>query len=265
MRFDFIPGRSRWVNRTAVRQSRGSRRVALELETLEGRVVLSHLAVHQAAIAHHQAIVASRLATNAAVSQAAASASSSGLVTKIPAFNDLYTGPQRADLNVKAASVRFVPARGFILTAQMVGPINTNPATEADQSYYVFGIDRGSPNAVAPFSNQPNIFLDATVTVSVLKGGISVGVRDLVRANSTTVNFLPSNDLKIVGRKLQVTVKTSLLPIPDQGFPINMYQFSMYPANGINVSSQTLIDGSVASFIPPDSEAPIGVPHGFTG
>jgi hypothetical protein len=285
MRIDFIPGRSRSTSRTAAHPQRGRRRRVFELESLEGRIVLSHVIVHQAPSAARQAAIASHAAASEAARQAelqslanrradvqqaatlpsAATLSMLGLVTKVPAFNDLYTGPKRSDLNVEAASVRFVPASGFILTAQMVGRINLKPATQGDQSFYVFAIDRGSPNAVAPFSNHPNVFLDATVTVSVLRGGVSIGVRDLVRPDSTTTRFLPSKDVRFAGNRVRVTVPTSMLPIPDGGLPISQYQFSMYPANGINFSSQTLIDSSIASYIPADSEAPIGVPRGFTG
>jgi hypothetical protein len=221
-----------------------------------------------AAAAHHPAAIVIRPDASSKHSSSSSSSSSNsttGLVTKTPAFFPLYGGPKRADLNVAAASVRFAPGQGFILTAQLAGRINAKPQTFDAQSYYVFGINRGSPNAITPFPSQPDVSFDATVAFSVLHGGISVGVRDLVRTDSTTVQFLPFKDIRVVGNKITATVPSNLLQIPDSGLPISQWTWKMVASTSL-ILTGTVNGGSViASIIPTTSEAPVGVPNGFTG
>jgi hypothetical protein len=180
-------------------------------------------------------------------------------------FNESYTGPKRADLNLAAASVRFVPAVGFLMTLQLQGKIDTHPSTFDQQSYYVWGIDRGSPFAVTPFPSRPDLGFDATVTVSVLRGGTSVAVQDLVRSDSSVKVFLPSKNVKVVGNKVQAIVPLYYLQIPDQGLPISQWLYSALASSSLDTSTQASGGSFIASFIPETEETPIGVPRGFTG
>jgi hypothetical protein len=192
-------------------------------------------------------------------------AGSGGFVTKAPVFNELYVGPKLPQLNARAARVEFVPGRGLVFTGVLQGRIHQNPGSLGLQSYYVFGVDRGSPNAVAPIPNRPNIFVDALVTVSILQGGASASVQDLVRPSNSTVLFLPPQDLKLHGHKLQVTVDPAYLPTPDGGLPLSLYQYNFTPASNLLDTSSVSTASFLASFLPETSESAVVVPKGFKG
>lgn len=185
------------------------------------------------------------------------------LVTKDPHFYDFYVGPKRADLNVVAGSAVVKPGKGLILTAIVQGKIDKRPATSADDSFYVFGINRGSANAVTPFFQRPGVKFDAVVVVSVTHdNGISASVRDLVTGVATN---LPADSVHIGGAKVQVTVDPSLLP-PVGGLPLSQYTFNLWPRSSLgNPPANTTHDSFVASFLPENAMAPIQVKGGQNG
>lgn len=188
-----------------------------------------------------------------------------GNVRKSPHFYEFYVGPQRQDLNVVAAQVRLEPGRGLVFRGKMEGKINTAPATSADDSFYVFGVNRGSPQAVAPFFNRPGISFDSVVVVSITHdNGISASVRDLRSGVSTT---LSPDRIKIEGRELRVTVDPTLLPTPTGGKPLSQYTFNLWPRSSLANPTPTatqLHPSFVASFIPENGMAPIHVPQGHS-
>jgi hypothetical protein len=183
----------------------------------------------------------------------------SGQVQKAPNFYEFYVGPKRADLDVVAASARVQPGKGLTLTGRMVGNIDQNPATSADDSFYVFGINRGSAKAVTPFFGRPNITFDAVVVVSVTHdSGVSASVRDLTTGAATT---LPPGSVKIDGPNVRVTLDPALLPTPAGGVPLSQYTFNLWPRSSLANPTSTITghDSFVASFVPENAMAPIRV------
>jgi len=88
-------------------------------------------------------------------------------VTKAPSFYEFYTGPKRGGLNVVQAGGEFdARHQTLVLTGTMQAKINTKPANESQESYYVFGLNRGG-QAVAPFFMRPGVRFDSVVVVSV--------------------------------------------------------------------------------------------------
>lgn len=183
-----------------------------------------------------------------------------GEVRKDPHFYELYQGPKRADLNVVAASARFKENQGLVLRGEMAGKINATPATADDNSFFVFGINRGSALAAtnAPFANRPNIKFDALVIVTVSNTtGVTASVRDLVTGVGTN---LSPDAVKITGRHIQVTVDPALLPVPAGGKPTSEWTFNLWPRSSTTVVPPGTTN--IASFIPENAMAPIAGPGG---
>ena len=220
-------------NRRAMRGAR--------VEVLEGRRVLSH-----------GAAVASLVPA-----QVQAQAVAGGTVVKVPHFYQFYAGPRRADLDVVSAGAVATPGKSLVLTGVMAGAIDTHPAHAAADSSYVFGINRGSPAAVAPFFRRPGVRFDAVVDVKVAHlGGISATVTDLVTGKTTS---LPLSDVTISNRTVRVTVPLSLLPTPAGGVSLSKFTFNLWPESDPLTGKQPAHASSVASFIPESGDAPIAV------
>jgi len=184
-------------------------------------------------------------------------------VRKAPHFYEFFIGPQRQELNVVAAQVKLEPGKGLVFRGTMQGKINTAPATSADDKFYVFGVNRGSPAAMTPFFNRPGITFDSVVVVSVTHAtGITASVRDFTTGAATPL----SPDLvKIEGRNLRVTVDPALLPTPAGGKPLSQYTFNLWPRTSLANPAPTPEQphpSFVASFIPENGMAPIQVPRG---
>ena len=188
-----------------------------------------------------------------------------GPVRKAPHFYEFYVGPQRQDLNVVSAQVQLKSSQGLVFHGTMQGKIDKTPATSADDSVYVFGVNRGSPKAVAPFFNRPGVVFDSVVAVSVTHDtGITAMVTDVTTGTTTK---LDPRSVKIEGRNVQVTVDPALLPTPAGGKPLSQYTFNLWPRSSLANPAPTAAQphpSFVASFIPEDSMAPIQVPghHG---
>ena len=228
------------------RQARRATCPSLSVDILEERAVLS-----ASASALYPA-----LASPHAAEIAALAASSSGTVHKSPAFYEFYTGPKNRDLNVVSATVRLVPGKMLTLTGVMQGKIDKNPPSTAQQSFYVFGIDRQSPAAMTPFYQRPGITFDAVVEVSVQTSGLSASVTDLTTGTTTAID--PRN-IHIAGKTVSVTVDPSLLPTPSGGVDLAHSTYNLWPRSDLNFAPQPNHGSSAASFVPEDAMALIGV------
>ena len=133
----------------------------------------------------------------------------------------------------------------------MQGKINTAPADASQNSLFVFGVNRGSPNAVAPFALRPGVVFDAVVVVSINnKTGITATVVDIVGGTRTAVS---ADHIHIEGRTVRVNVDPALLPTPTGGVSIEHYTFNLWPREAGGP------DTTIASFIPENAMAPISV------
>lgn len=126
-----------------------------------------------------------------------------GLAFKLPKLQERYAGPKFDQLNVIAAGAVIANKNRLVLGAILRGPIDIPvPST------YVFGFDRGSGRAVAPFANRPGIHFDATVTVTVNGRVVSGVVTDLITG---AVTPLDPRGIKVRGATLQVNLSPRLL------------------------------------------------------
>jgi hypothetical protein len=165
-----------------------------------------------------------------------------GFATKSPRFYEIYTGPKRGDLDaVKATATLINHDQALVLTGKMAGKIDTSPAGVSDQSFYVFGINRGGAAAIGPFKNRPDVRFDAVVVVSVTPSGTTAAVNDLKSGVRTS---LPDSALTIRGNTVQVVVPAGLLP--STGVPISQYRVNLWPRSALPPAG----DNTIASFVP---------------
>jgi hypothetical protein len=201
----------------------------------------------------------------AMVEIARAQAMDNGVVTKAPHFYEFYVGPQRAELDVVRASGRLVPGKGLVFTGTMAGRIDRHPSDPSQSSFFAIGIDRGSPMAIAPFTNRPNIVFDAVVAVEVQPQGVSAILVDLTAPQGTPPTQLPAGSARVMGRQVQVTVDPALLPTPPGGVPMTQFTYNLWPRSSLSMAPLHNGGSVVASFIPEDGMAPIAFPHRFAG
>jgi hypothetical protein len=231
---------------------------------LDRQVLTSHF-IHEARAGHPTAIQVARVTGH----RGGAFAPVPGIVrllttvTKAPNFYEFYTGPRTANLDVVGGGA-VLTRRGLFLSGTMQGTINTAPANASEGAYYVWGINRGSPNAVTPFPNRPGIRFDDVVVVSIQPGtGVTGFVQDVTAANSTPTPLSPS-DIHVFGRSLVVEISPSLLPTPPGGVPISQYSFNLWPRTSLQ-----MVPNVVASFLPEDGMAPfvtrVGLGRGSVG
>jgi hypothetical protein len=228
--------------------SRRAARPAFAVETLEGRWLLSQGTMGMMPLPVQHEVSALR-----------ASAQPSGTIRKSPHFYEFYIGPKRSNLDVVAASAS-VSKNGqtLLLTGTMQGRINTKPMTANDDSFFVFGINRGSPSEIAPFFMRPGIQFDSVVVASVTHdGGIQGSVVDILSGTTTP---LPASAIRISGKMVRVTLSTSLLPTPPGGVPLRQYTFNLWPRLNLDMTPQPNNGSFVASFIPENGMAPIKTP-----
>jgi|GEM_PF-4668224 len=259
---------SRWI-KGRLNSVHGPRRkgagVVANIEALEGRALLSGLYGNPARLVSGPGGMAGQVEVlrhgqNQGHGQGNLNR---GLVRKAPHFYEFFIGPQRKELNVVAARAQLKPGQGLVFQGTVQGRINTNPATPADNLFYVFGVNRGSPQAITPFFNRPGISFDAVVIISISSdSGVTASVRDLTTGASTT---LSPNSVRIQGRDLRVTVDPALLPTPAGGKPLDQSTFNLWPRTSLANPTPTPTQphpSFVASFIPENSMAPIQVSRG---
>ena len=114
---------------------------------------------------------------------------------------------------------------------------------------FVFGVNRGSPHAIAPFALRPGVRFDAVVVVSISSTtGITGMVVDVVGGTSAAI---PAGQIHVAGKMVRVDVSSGLLPTPSGGVSASHYTFNLWPREALGP------DSTIASFIPEDSMAPI--------
>lgn len=176
-----------------------------------------------------------------------------GVVRKTPMFYEFYNGPQTADLNAVSGSARLIGNR-LVLTGSVAGTIVKRPRSFTQQASYVFGIDRGSPQAIAPFEGRPGVMFDAVVVAKVEMAGVSASVVDLTTGSTTP---LSARSVKIAGKTVSITLNARLLPTPPGGLPLSEGSFNFWPESDLPSYLQPASGSPVASFLPESSDAPI--------
>jgi hypothetical protein len=190
-----------------------SHRARPRLETLETRALLSR---REASISG--GLAAARVGT--AASQAGSLSSQSldqhpliesgvgGSVNRAPRFYGLYSGPKQPDLHVLGASGRYFNRRGFVLTGETVGAINSSQS-----SFYVFGVNRGGASAPGPFPDRPMIVFNAEIIVATSPDGFS-GTVELLNSEGQTISTTSLANNAVVFHKNQVGVIVSAALLP---------------------------------------------------
>jgi len=226
-------------------------RPGVAVESLEGRKLLSHMGTMPGHHGHHPADVS--------MPGGHAGRNEGGEVRKAPHYFEIFDNiGKRPDLNVVSARVRLSEDRSVLtFEGKMEGKINTAPTDASQNSLYVFGVNRGSPKAIAPFALRQGVKFDSLVIVSITKAttpgtspNITASVVDLTNGARTVVS---PDRIHIEGHEVRVDVDASLLPTPAGGVPISQYTFNLWPREA------TGPDTTIASFIPENSMAPISV------
>ena len=218
-------------------------RAALQVESLEGRTLLSYLIN----IRHHKVI--SVYGGDASVNQPLFS---NGIAAKHAArFYPLYTGPRVPGLNGVSASGQISGnlnknGGNLILTGNLAGPIIAKPKAGQEASY-VFAVNRGGASATGPFPGRPHIRFDTQVVVNVRTTGVKPFV--LVTAASTNqpntaAVTLSASSVVIKGNSVKVTVPLS--DLPSNGKAINQWTVNFSARN----LDQFQTVHSIASFMP---------------
>jgi hypothetical protein len=169
----------------------------VELESLEGRALLSH--VHP--VAHHPvADVQPGLPMPVPMPHPGPVLDLSGIgyAVKSPRFYPFYSGPRLAATNAAAAKA-FVNSQGNVeLVGIVVGPLD--PAPKTDTESYVFEIDRGTGASISPFPGRPRISFDALVSVDITPTGVTGSFIDLT--NNTSTALTPDQIFVSPGNKI---------------------------------------------------------------
>ena len=181
-----------------------------------------------------------------------------GEVRKRPAFSVDYVGPHRANLNLVGASAVLKSGVSLTLSATTAAKINTRPASGsvADASFFVFGLDRGGPSAVALFPRRPGIRFDAVVVARITPAGISGYVLDIARGNIQTE--LDPARVKVSGRTVRVTLPPDAAASPEVASPPTRTRFAAWSRSRLEHTLAD-IDAYVASFAPENATARIRV------
>lgn len=140
-----------------------------------------------------------------------------------------YTGPQNADLDVRASEVRLASGV-FNFTATLGGPIGTTAG-----GFYVFGVNRGA--GTARFGAlATNVLFDSVVVINNTGTGFA---RDLIAGVTTN---LAASAISFNGSSLSAFVDASLLPT--QGLAAAAYTYNLWPR------SPGAGNGTIADFAP---------------
>ncbi len=131
-----------------------------------------------------------------------------GRVKKVPMFYAPYTGPRLPALDVVGAKGRIIHGYGFVFTGRVLGAIDTS-----QQSYYVFGINRGGASPPGPFPDRPMIDFDAEIVVQTSPDGYEGSVQ-LLNPDGTPFSTvgLPFPQVVFNNNQVQVYVPSRDLP-----------------------------------------------------
>ena len=195
----------------------------------------------------------------APVAHVAIAAASTGRIHKRPAFSADYLGVRRDTLNLTDASATLRPGRTLTLTATVAARLVARPSGAADSSFFVFGLDRGSPQSLALFPTRPGIRFDSVVVARITPSGVTGYVLDIARGNIQTE--LDPARVRVDGRTVRVTIPDGILAPPDGSKPTDRTRFAVWVRSKLE---HTLADISdfVASFLPNNATGRIGVVRG---
>ncbi len=197
------------LGRAALHRKRPATKVSIQVETLEGRALLSKGPGHGVGELKLQAVYGEPVPPDPHPGPIH-NIVGNGYAIKSARFYPEYFGPKVAALNV-ASAIAVAPGDGNLdLNGQVVLPINTSPTDPTQNEYYLWAINRGGAAAPGPIPGRPQIAFDAAVLVAVESTGITAYVKDLT--NSSAPVALPSSDFSISGFTLKVSVPLSLLP-----------------------------------------------------
>lgn len=191
------------------------------------------------------------------VAQIAALATATGRVHKRPMFSSDYLGIKRSTLNLTDASVQLRPGRTLTLNATIAAQrIIARPRSAAEASFFVFGLDRGSPQSTPLFPTRPGIRFDSVVVARIEPGGITGYVLDIARGNIQTE--LDPARVRVIGRSVRVTIPDGILVPPDGSKPSTQTRYAVWVRSKLEHTLAD-IDDFVASFLPNNAMARVGV------
>ena len=236
---------------------RPSSKAVVEVEPLEGRMLLSYLVV----VKNHKVIP-----VHVANARLYEPLYSNGLGLKKQAhFYPFYTGPKRPELDGVSATAVISGNRvtdGILtLSGTVAGPIIQKPKTAAQNAIYTFAIDRGGASKIGPFPSRGNIRYDAQVVASITQAGISAYVQlnnaSINNPLATTTINLSSSSVKIQGNTITITVplttgsgSTLTNQIPSTGHAIDQWNVNFFTRNPSKYGSHKNGYHSIASFTP---------------
>lgn len=223
---------------------RSNTRALIQVETLEGRALLSKGPGHGIGEARLQAIYGERVPPDPNPGPIH-NIVGKGYAIKSARFYPEYFGPRQTELNV-ASAIAVAPGDGTLqLNGQVVLPINTAPTDASQNAYYMWAINRGGASSPGPIPGRPQITFDAAVIVAVEPSGVTAYVKDLTN-NSAPVQ-LPSNDFAINNFTLRVSVPLSMLPATGGATDPSQYtvNFSAWSQNPLGANHHAL-----ASMVP---------------
>lgn len=168
-----------------------------------------------------------------------------GFAVKIPKLQPAYTGPALDQFNPTAAGAVLLRDGRLELAAILRGPIDLPIATT-----FTWGIDRGAGEADPEGFGLPGIRYDAVVSVTRVGSNVSATVTDRTTGIVTPID--PAS-VKIEGPTIRVFLSNPSRLLPSTGQPIAGYRFAFWTRSG---------DGGLADvggFTPTAKSLPIGV------
>ena len=235
-------GKRKGMSTAGAGRRRGPLKAIVGVESLEGKLLLSHAGVAKA----HPALSAADVGLPGTLAVARFNQPGpirneigDGHAVKVARFYKYYTGPIRSELNATGAKAQIV-GDNLALTGIVAGKIPTTPTSADQESYYYFGINRGGATAPGPFPGRPNVTFDSVVIVGVTQAGIG----SIVQTDGSTYTALDPSAVTVSGNDFHVTVPLSLLP--STGAAPNHYRVSFFPATEAPLTTFN----SIASFAP---------------
>ena len=223
------------------------RRQAVAVESLEGRALLTHMAIAPHAATHATADVLKPFITHPGPIHDEIGV---GYAVKIPRLYPFYTGPKRAELNAAGLKAQLDGQGNLVLTGIVAGgDIPQTPTSTDLEGHYFFGINRGGVTTAGQIPHRPGIVFDAIVEVDITQAGIATYVAD---TNTGAAQDLPAGSLLFKPSALQVTVPLTLLP--STGAPPENYTVAF--ATGSEASTGSV--NSLASFAPEFRNVQVG-------
>lgn len=171
-----------------------------------------------------------------------------GIVVKQINLQSGYTGLPHDVLALNIGGAVVLKKNKIELGAIVRGPFTTTPfGTDI-----VFAINRGAGGRLGPYyPSRPGITPDALVTVSVgpYGQGNSATITDLTTGMTQPIR---SPVISVKGPTVRILLDANQLP--SEGFRLKQYTFAVWTATQPNAPIQ-----DVGSFVPEDSMIPIGI------